>query len=63
MSEQSNSTHHHHHRRHQDSTTRFRNHQLKAAQRSKTYERMIFIAVSAIAIIVVLAVIWVYAND
>lgn len=58
--ENMNSTHHHHHHRHEDGSAKFKRESLNAIKRRKMLKKISFITLVIIAILMFVALIWVY---
>ncbi len=64
MAEENQEVHHHHHHRHRkDDSDRFRERQLKASRNKKILSNLLFTVGCILAIIIILAVVWLYTNE
>jgi len=55
--------HHHHHHHHKDEADLFRENQAKARRHKKQFSELLFWGMSLTAVIVVLAVFWIYTHE
>jgi cell division protein FtsL len=60
MADQHQQHHHHHHHHHKDGATRFKERSLNAIVFRRKFEKYLKIALTVLAILMVLAVIYVY---
>lgn len=60
MANSNSSSHHHHHHHHKDGATRFKERSLNAIVLRRKLERYLKIALTVIAVLMILAVIYVY---
>lgn len=61
--EKHHSSSHRKHHRHKDESDIFRERQLRAVKNRKLYSRLLFTAGCVVALVIVLAVMWLYTNE